>query len=254
MAQSRNKLTATRRRSGSFLIPDATGIGVSVGIASTAILTNTSDYFFRGIHHLKSPVEAVIHLQSQSGTGGGTPCGRGGGGGGGGYARVKIDSVIGKRFIATMTFASTPPTGFWTSDTEYVAVPKGSNGGPGGGDSDPGRGISCPGGGGGGGGGNAVSHPTTSIFSVLQNTNGSSGGGGSGLGGSPDGTHHGPPGPGGNSGLRNYQPGHPFAPLYGNGGAGDSNPGQGGFIIVETPGRPWNMKGGGYPTAGYQLS
>ena len=254
MAQSRNKLFTTRRTSGSFLIPNPTGIGVSVGIASTAILSNTSDYFFRGIHHLKSPVEAVVHLQSQSGQGGGTPCGRGGGGGGGGYSRSKIDNVVGKRFIATVSYPSPAPTGFWTSDTEYIAVPKGSNGSSGGGDTDPGRGISCPGGAGGGGGGSAVRHPTTSLFSVLQNSGGSTGSGGPGLHGDPDHQSHGAPGPGGNSGFRNYQPGHPFAPLYGNGGAGSSNPGQDGFIITETPGRPWNMRGGGYPTSGYTLS
>jgi len=254
MAQPRNKLNTTRRTSGSFLFPNDTGIGVTVGVASTALLTNQTDFFFKGIHHLKSPVEAVVHLQSQSGNGGPTPCGRGGGGGGGGYVRAKIDSVIGKKFIATMTFPSTSSTGFWFNTTEYINVPKGGPGGGGGGDSDPGRGISCGGGSGGPGGGPGVVHPTNSMFTVLQNTNGSGGGSGSGTGGSPDGTHHGPPGPGGNAGFRNYQPGHPFATLYGNGGPGDAASGQAGFIIVETPGRPWNMKTLGYPVGGYTLS
>ena len=256
MSQSIKKTTTTRRQSGSFVYPQQTtnmGVGVSVGIASTAILSNTTDFAFKGIMHLHKPIEAIVHIIGQGGAGGGTGCGRGGGGGGGGYIRAKIDNINGKKFIATVTTPSPAPTSFWFNQTEYVSATRGNPGGGGGGDNDPGRCLSCPGGSGGGGGGTTV-HPTTTIFTSLQSVSGGSGSGGSSTGGC-DHAHHGPPGAGGNSAFFNtIGPSHPFAPQYGFGRQGDGGAGQDGVIIVETPGRPAQMRGGGYPSGGYNLS
>jgi hypothetical protein len=265
MSQNRNKLTTTRRNSGSFVYPNANGIGVTVGIASTAYTTDQTDIVFRGIHHLKSPVEALVHLQAQggaSGPGGGHNQGGGGSGGGGGYVKAKLDSVIGKRFIATVGAPAPAVAGFWFCADNYVSFAnKGGAGGGGSGDTDPGRCTNSPGGGAGSGGpGTATTHPNISMFSILYGTGGSNGTGGGGFhqcdhSGAGSGAAS-----GGKSGFGNFQADHPFAVAgIGSGAAGGPNPAprtttQPGFVIVETPGRPWNMKGGGYPTAGYTLS
>lgn len=264
MPQNRNKLTTTRRNSGSFIYADPAGIGMTVGVASTAILTNNNDIFLRGIHHLKQPVEGVVHIVGQGGGGGNSAHSGGGGGGGGGYLRAYIDSVNAKRFIATVTSDSTPPTGFWFSADNYIAFTsgKGGNGGNGNHDQDGGRGFHAPGAGGGSAGsGNSAINANTTLFRVLQTINGSGGGGSGTVGG--DNSHHSTSagGPGGFSGFRNAQPAHPLAiGPRGNGNQGTPGPsGSGpsqtnGFAIIESPGRPWNMINSGNPVGGYRLS
>lgn len=267
MPQPRNKLTTSRRNSGSFVYPDTSGIGVTVGVASTAITTNQTDIFVRGIHHLKSPVEAIVHLQAQGGQGGpggGHNQGGGGGAGGGGYFRSKIDSVVGKRFVSTVTADVTPAvvTGFWFDSTNYVTFPaRGSNGGGGNGDQDPGRCANCPGGGAGSAGpGIARTNASGSLFQITFQQNGNNGSGGGGFhqcdhGGS------GPGGAGGQSAFKSIQPDHPLNQTGlgsgGRGGGGTPGPSQqpqSGFVILETPGRPWNMITSGWPIGGYRLS
>lgn len=263
MPQNRNKLKTTRRNSGSFIYPDIAGIGMSVGIASTAIFTNSNDIFFKGIHHLKQPVEGLVHVQGQGGGGGSAAQAAGGGGGGGGYIRAKIDSVNAKRFVATVTADATPPSGFWFSADNYIAFSsgKGSQGGNGGNDNDGGRGLFAHGGGGGGAGSGASAlNPNISLFRVLQAVNGSGGSGGPNTHG--DNSHHsaGPGGAGGAGGFKNSHPNHPLAlSTRGNGSPGSPSPTYSssstpGFVIIESPGRPWNMTSSGNPAGDYNLS
>lgn len=264
MPQNRNKLTTTRRNSGSFIYPDASGIGMTVGVASTAILSNSNDIFFRGIHHLKQPVEGLVHIVGQGGGGGNAAASGGGGGGGGGYLRAYIDSVNAKRFVATVTADSTPPTGFWFSAENYVAFSagKGGTGSNGNNDQDGGRGFHAPGAGAGpAGSGNSSINAGNTLFRVLQMVNGTSGSGSGTVSG--ENSHHGGSGggPGGSSGFRVAQPSHPLAVgPRGNGNNGTPGPsGSGpsqtnGYAIIESPGRPWNMINSGNPVGGYRLS